>query len=158
MRSNNVTASYRFLLSLGSLLILGGVLTTLAKNTCVHALTSCNTSENVALSQTTEELAPGYVVYSPQTLKKAKENGKTVLYFWAPWCATCTSLDLELQQKGKTVPEGITVLRVEYDKAPELRQKYHVTTQHTFVQIDENDEQLAFWIGGEIEKLQENVK
>jgi len=101
-----------------------------------------------------EVLAPGYYTYTPAALGTAQRTGIAVLYFWAPWCSSCTSLDIELQDKKASIPEGITVLRVDYDQAQELRAKYNVVTQHTFVQVDAAGNALSTWVGGDIEELE----
>ena len=118
---------------------------------CQHASSSVQTSS-------TETIAANYVVYSPSALESAKQKGKTLLYFWAPWCSTCTSLDLDLQAKTAIVPDGITVLRVPYDQSPELKKQYNVTVQHTFVQVDKNDKALSTWVGGGVENFAKYVK
>jgi thioredoxin 1 len=51
----------------------------------------------------------------------------------------------------------ITVLVVNYDKARDLKEKYHITYQHTFVQIDGNGDKLAVWNGGGVDTLLENT-
>jgi thiol-disulfide isomerase/thioredoxin len=104
------------------------------------------------------ELAPHYYHYSPETLQTALDKGITVLYFWAPWCSTCTSLDLEIQDGKAQIPEHVTVLRVDYDKATELKKKYGVITQHTFVQVDQDGETLSTWVGGEIENFDKYLR
>jgi hypothetical protein len=57
----------------------------------------------------------------------------------------------------------VTIIRVNYndsdtDPAEEaLADEYGVTYQHTFVQIDENGNEVAKWNGGEIEELLERI-
>lgn len=109
-------------------------------------------------NQSTVELAPGYYQYSPTSLESAKNEGKVVLYFWAPWCSSCTSLDIELQDEKASIPEGVTVLRINYDTAAELKTKYGVVTQHTFVQVDQSGNALATWVGGDIENFAKFLK
>ena len=82
------------------------------------------------------------------------ENGDVVLFFHASWCPTCKSADSAIS--GGTLPEGLTVLKVDYDSETELKKKYGVTYQHTFVQVDKDGNQLKKWTGsrsiGDIEK------
>ena len=73
------------------------------------------------------------------------ESGDVVLFFSASWCPTCQASIKSLDQDG--VPAGLTVVKVDFDTAAELRKEYGVTVQHTYVQVDESGEQLAKWTG-----------
>ena len=70
-------------------------------------------------------------------------SGKVVLFFHAPWCPTCRAVEESLT--SAPVPDGLTVVKVDYDTENELRQRYGVTTQHTFVQVDASGNELAKW-------------
>ncbi|MBC7512395.1 thioredoxin family protein [Candidatus Saccharibacteria bacterium] len=72
----------------------------------------------------------------------ASTDGVTVLFFHAPWCPQCRMIDSDIKDQG--VPNGVTVLKVDYDSNQALRQKYGITLQTTFVEIDDE--------GNEIEK------
>lgn len=85
-----------------------------------------------------------YESYSPAKLAAAN-NGDVVLFFHATWCPTCKAADANIKQSG--VPEGLTILKLDYDTETELRKKYGVTTQHTFVQVDANGELVKKWSG-----------
>ncbi len=117
----------------------------------------CPAKESKLLS-TEKALAPRYYEYSLEALAQAQRSGKVVLYFWAPWCSTCTSLDLEIQDGKANIPEDVTVLRIDYDRAQELKRRYNVVTQHTFVQIDPEGKPLATWVGGELENFAQNLR
>jgi hypothetical protein len=56
------------------------------------------------------------------------------------------------------VPVGVSILRVDYDHSPELKKKYKVVTQHTFVQIDANENVLGMWVGGDAQSLPEHIR
>lgn len=100
------------------------------------------------------QLAPGYYTYSSSEIEAARQRGdRVVLYFWAPWCSTCTSLDLDIKQKKTMVPPGVAVMRIDYDSARELKRQYNVVTQHTFVQIDSKGKELSSWVGGDFENF-----
>lgn len=84
-----------------------------------------------------------YAEYSPQKVA-AVSDGPILLYFHADWCPICRPLDAEF--KANTSMLGnLHVFKVNYDTAIELKQKYGVTLQHTFVQIDAKGTMIAKW-------------
>ena len=87
-----------------------------------------------------------YEDYDESKLAMTAE-GDIVLFFHANWCPTCRSLDSDIAENQSNIPEGVTILKVDYDSNPDLRQKYEVTFQHTLVQIESNGEMLKKWTG-----------
>ena len=73
------------------------------------------------------------------------ESGDVVLFFNASWCPTCKATVNSLEAEG--TPAGLTVVSVDFDAATDLRQQYGVTVQHTFVQVDEQGNELAKFTG-----------
>ena len=76
-----------------------------------------------------------YETYSPEKLALAA-NGDVLLFFHAAWCPICRGIEAEINADVSTIPDGVYILKVDYDTAIALRQKYGVTVQHTFVQVD----------------------
>lgn len=76
-----------------------------------------------------------YEAYSPEKLSLASD-GKVLLFFHATWCPVCRSIEAEINSNSEAIPAGVHILKVDYDKEITLRQKYGVTVQHTFVQVD----------------------
>lgn len=85
-----------------------------------------------------------YVDYATYKKNGAAKDAKTVLFFHAKWCPSCKSLDANLT---KSVPAGVNVVKVDFDEAKDLKKKYAVTQQHTFVQVDGEGKQLHKWSG-----------
>ena len=85
--------------------------------------------------------AGSYVEYSPNAIADA--DGIALLFFHATWCPSCRQIDSEITTSG--LPDGVTIIKVDYDKYQDLRQKYGVTIQTTFVKVDAS--------GNEIEKF-----
>lgn len=78
-------------------------------------------------------VTPGvYTEYSDTAIADAA--GRTVLFFHAPWCGQCRDLESDILSEG--VPDGVTIIKVDYDSHQDLRQKYGVTMRTTFVEID----------------------
>ena len=70
----------------------------------------------------------------------------TVIFFAASWCPSCVTADTNLA--ASDIPSWVTVLKADYDSALELRQKYSIASQHTFVSVDAEGNQLRKWVGG----------
>jgi thioredoxin 1 len=73
--------------------------------------------------------------------------GDVVLFFAADWCPTCQTTKKNLEADPAAIPAGLAIVRVDYDNSDELKQKYGVTTQHTFVQVDADGNEVAKWTG-----------
>jgi thiol-disulfide isomerase/thioredoxin len=74
-------------------------------------------------------------------------DSDVVLFFAADWCPTCQTTKKNLEADPAAIPAGLAVVRVDYDNSDELKQKYGVTTQHTFVQVDADGNEVAKWTG-----------
>ncbi len=92
-------------------------------------------------------VAGSYEAYSATKIAKA-ENGDVVLFFHASWCPSCRGLNSSIEANLKSIPEGVTILKTDYDKETELKKKYGVTYQHTLVQVDKDGNMIKKWSGG----------
>lgn len=88
-----------------------------------------------------------YEAYEASKLSRAK-TGNVVLFFYAPWCPTCKTVNTDIKNNLKDLPSDLSLLTVDYDSSTELKKKYGVTYQHTFVQVDEDGNMLKKWSGG----------
>lgn len=97
------------------------------------------------------ELAPsGTTVkpYSPGCAERyASADKKTVLFFRAYWCGACADAAAHIADEAAKGPADLVVLEVDYDDSAELKRKYGVTLQHTFVQVGPDGEELGQWTG-----------
>ncbi len=91
-----------------------------------------------------EKTVGSYTDYSEEAFKKA--SWKKVLFFHATWCPSCKSADKNL--KADTIADGLTIFKVDYDSNTDLRKKYGVVAQHTFVYVDNNMEKIKLMVGG----------
>ena len=87
-----------------------------------------------------------YEVYSPAKIARA-ETEDVVLFFKADWCPSCRAVDADIKANLAKIHSGINILEVNFDSSTELRKKYGVTYQHTFVQIDAQGNMLKKWSG-----------
>lgn len=81
-----------------------------------------------------EMLALG--IYMDYTDDVIGEGEPSILFFHASWCPTCKSADEKLMQWYDEEDFPLTVYKVDYDSNADLRARYGVTYQHTFVLID----------------------
>jgi thioredoxin-like negative regulator of GroEL len=84
----------------------------------------------------------GYVDYTDTVLEDS--NGSTqVLFFHAPWCSVCNFFEGQIEEQG--VPDGVTIVKIDFDSETELKNQYGVNVQSTFVLLDENGEIVNSW-------------
>lgn len=98
-----------------------------------------------------------YSEYSPESFAAAAGK-KRVLFFHATWCPTCKVANEAFTSNPSGIPEDVIVFKTDYDTYGDLKKKYGITYQHTFVQVDEQGNELAKWNGGDIDLLRTNLK
>ena len=102
--------------------------------------------EKTAMEDTMEEkvtLAWTYTDYGADLVGKTED---TVLFFHANWCPSCRAADKGILEG--TIPENLSILKVDFDNSSDLKKKYGVVSQHTFVQIDADGNEIKKWLGG----------
>ncbi len=106
-------------------------------------------SVDAATDVQSEGAGPGaYVSFSEyEAARDAFAATDVVLFFNADWCSTCKEARDNIQADLASIPSDLTIVVVDFDAANDLRQKYGVTVQHTFVQIDADGKELAKWSG-----------
>lgn len=88
-----------------------------------------------------------YEAYTPSKISLATDTHDVVLFFRASWCPTCKVVDADIREHLSEIPEHLTILDVDYDNSSDLKKKYGVTYQHTFVQVDTNGNMIKKWSG-----------
>ena len=115
------------------------------------ATTSASPSASAEAADATVQpaVAPGsFVPYADYVNDTAAYDNTDVVYFFnASWCPTCNEAVESIEGTG--VPEGVTIVSVDFDSSQDLKQQYGVTQQHTYVQIDPN--------GDEVQKFSGNI-
>jgi thiol-disulfide isomerase/thioredoxin len=91
--------------------------------------------------------AGSYEAYAPEKVLLASATHDVVLFFRASWCPTCRAIDADIKANLSKIPEGLAILDVNYDNSTALKQKYGVTYQHTFVQVDKDGNLIKKWSG-----------
>ena len=99
----------------------------------------------VEVTETTELVAnPNYVPLESESFEVSYDN--TVLFFHAPYCGSCEATHQDFISTD--FPENLQVKKVDFDTELDLKQKYDVVAQHTFVSVDTEGNQIRKWVGG----------
>ncbi len=126
-----------FLIIVVLLIISGGVYLLTSDSAKDSKIQMMESNNQTAVPQTTTaqpSVTKGkYVDYTTEVI--ADTSGTKLLFFHAPWCPQCRDLDIDIK-KG-TIPDGTTIIKVDYDTHQSLRQKYGVTIQTTIVKVDD---------------------
>src|SRR3990167_10510704 len=88
-----------------------------------------------------------YEAYAPEKVALASATHDVVLFFRASWCPTCRAVDADIKANLSKIPGSLAILDVNYDNSTALKQKYGVTYQHTFVQVDKDGNLIKKWSG-----------
>jgi thiol-disulfide isomerase/thioredoxin len=95
--------------------------------------------EGAAMSKPAENMtmskAGVFTTYSPDALTKT-EGHKNVIFFSATWCPTCQATNKDIQANLDKIDPKLHILSADFDGSTELKAKYGVTMQHTFVEVD----------------------
>jgi len=101
------------------------------------------------------------IQYEPGTTDLAAiaaEADKTVVFFFATWCPNCILTLTELSEKWSDVEPDITLVIADYDTETELKSKYGVTYQDTFVLLDSEANGVKLWNAGGVAGLNANTR
>src|SRR3989344_5201513 len=93
-----------------------------------------------------------YLPYSPEAVAAASDKQK-LLFFHANWCPICRATEEEILENILPLPKDLIIFKTDYDSEKELKQKYGITYQHTFVLIDNRGNELIKWNGGGVEEI-----
>jgi thiol-disulfide isomerase/thioredoxin len=107
---------------------------------------STNNSSNSSSNNPNDSQQPfnseNYKEYSNNVI--ANTEGRKILFFHAPWCPQCRTIENDIKRDG--VPDEITIIQVDYDSNQALRQKYEVRLQTTFVEVDDNGNKIDIFV------------
>ena len=105
-------------------------------------------TESPAASSSANENAGAYIDYASYAVSADQyADTNVVLFFNAVWCSTCKQAKDNFEASLSEIPEDLTIVLVDFDDSIELRKKYGVTVQHTFIQIDSEGDAIGKWSG-----------
>jgi thiol-disulfide isomerase/thioredoxin len=79
-----------------------------------------------------------YTDYSADKVSAAATDGTALIFFHAPWCPTCKASEAAIKGNESKLTAGTTILKTDYDTSTELKKKYGITTQSTWVKVDKD--------------------
>ncbi|MFZ1249719.1 MAG: thioredoxin family protein [Candidatus Saccharimonadales bacterium] len=79
-------------------------------------------------------------------------ESKKVYFFHATWCSVCQAIDTEIKAGITKIPAAVTIIKTDFDSSTDLRKKYGVTNQYTFVQVDNDGNETAQWSATSFQK------
>lgn len=106
-------------------------------------LSACSWGGSQWSQQEVVQTNANYMVYTDQDFANVEDS--KVLFFHAKWCPDCVEANKNIAE-FQTTP-NVKIYKVDFDNSTELRKKYEVTKQHTFVQIDNQGEMIKKWNG-----------
>ena len=105
-------------------------------------------ADNPVSSESAGENAGAYISFgSYESAAEQYADTNVVLFFNAVWCSTCKLAKDNLEASQSEITQDLTIVLVDFDDSIELRKKYGVTVQHTFVQIDSAGDAVGKWSG-----------
>jgi len=111
------------------------------------------TKENTTMDKSQSR----YMPYSKSAFDAARGK-KRVYFFHAPWCPTCVPADKSFSENESSIPEDVLLFKTDYDSSDELKKRYAITYQHTFVLVDDDGNAVKKWNGGGLEELIANTQ
>jgi thiol-disulfide isomerase/thioredoxin len=91
-----------------------------------------------------------------KTAEALAAKGPVVLFFAADWCPSCQADLRDLNANGARLGKTMVVV-VDYDHSAELKAKYGITAQDSFVRMDAMGAKLAIWNGGGVDGILRHV-
>lgn len=118
-----------------------------------------DTSGGTSMMNDKPTMAPKGAYVTGVTGAEAIAKGEpAVLFFHAPWCPKCVKIDPELAQLFASEEFPMSLYKIDYDTEKELRAKYGVTYQHTFVLVTGLGEEVRVIQGPTIDQVRELLR
>ncbi len=107
---------------------------------------SSSSTGSESTNQPAATQAGQYITLADYNADPAKYADSTKVYFFhASWCHFCQAIDASFSSNPGQILDGVTIIKTDFDKNTDLRQKYGVTTQYTFVQVDSSGNEVKQW-------------
>jgi len=100
-------------------------------------------TQGIAVGEYNPATPGAYIKYDEAALTA----GTNIIFFHATWCPTCRALEKNITNNVTDIPNGVTILKADYDSQTALKQKYGVVRQHTLVVVDQNGNEIKTLTG-----------
>lgn len=99
---------------------------------------------NKAIMKDDKKMKSQYLEYSSWIVTKLTKEGKTVvLFFHADRCPSCVSLDKDIKNNLKNIPESVVIVKANYDTAKNLKKLYKIKSQNALVVVSKKGKIVA---------------
>ncbi len=85
-----------------------------------------------------------YEVYSPEKLGYAA-LGEVILFIYSSSCPACVLLDKDILTNAARIPKDVKILKVDFDTATDITQKYGLSTPHILIQVNSKGDRITQW-------------
>ncbi|MDV6375821.1 thioredoxin family protein [Deinococcus arenicola] len=118
------------------------------------------TAGATATTPTTSAMDARMVHYAPYTKAAydAAKGMKRVLFFHATWCPNCKAANADIVKNLGNIPADVVIFKADYDKEVALKKQYGITSQHSFVLVDDSGKALKKWAGGKLSTIISKTK
>ncbi len=153
----------RILILISVIILAGGAIYVLTRDTTgdqqvaeatptptATAAATATPSSSSANPSATPAAKGAYISYSAESI--AATPGTKILFFHASWCPQCRALEKSIQEGS--IPDGVTIMKVDYDSNQALRKKYGVTVQTSLVRVDDAGNLVERYVASEKPNLQ----
>lgn len=95
-----------------------------------------------------------YITLSDFNADTQKYSTTRIVYFFhASWCPNCQAIHKDLTNDDSKIPANVTIIKTDFDTETDLRKRYGVTTQYTFVEVDRDGNEIKQWSAPSIEDV-----
>ena len=99
--------------------------------------------ESPSSSEPIQQTTPGiYLAEAIEEVPQDYRNRQRWLFFHASWCPVCHQLEEDIVKNKDQIPPEVVIFKVDFDKAENLKKRYGVTLQTTFVSIDSQGDKI----------------
>lgn len=154
------------LISSITLILIAGFVVLLFSTNEVRAPESPLASQSLQESVTTDAVSPQEQPTAQPYVRLADYNArpssygsqKLVYFFHAQWCSICRDIELDLKADQAKIPTGVTIVETDFDTERDLRMRFGVTTQYTFVQVDASGNEIKQWSATSAERALSQIQ